>query len=49
MSTLMPINPIHSALLYNGKILVVAGSDRQQFANPRKIVPVSSSHFNEQG
>ncbi len=26
MSTLMPINPIHSALLYNGKILVVAGS-----------------------
>lgn len=26
MSTLMPINPIHSALLNNGKILVVAGS-----------------------
>jgi hypothetical protein len=26
MSTLMPINPIHSALLYNGKILVVTGS-----------------------
>ena len=26
MSTLMPINPIHTALLYNGKILVVAGS-----------------------
>ena len=26
MSTLMPINPIHSALLYNGKILIVAGS-----------------------
>jgi hypothetical protein len=26
MSTLMPINPVHSALLYNGKILIVAGS-----------------------
>ena len=26
MSTLMPINPIHSALLNNGKILIVAGS-----------------------
>ena len=26
ISTLMPINPIHSALLYNGKILIVAGS-----------------------
>jgi Domain of unknown function (DUF1929)/IPT/TIG domain/Glyoxal oxidase N-terminus len=26
MSPLMPINPIHSALLYNGKILVLAGS-----------------------
>ncbi|MGC2182388.1 MAG: IPT/TIG domain-containing protein, partial [Terriglobales bacterium] len=26
MSTLMPINPIHSALLYNGKILIVSGS-----------------------
>jgi hypothetical protein len=26
MPTAMPINPIHTALLYNGKILVVAGS-----------------------
>ena len=26
MSTLMPINPIHAALLNNGKILIVAGS-----------------------
>ena len=26
MSQTMPINPIHVALLYNGKILVVAGS-----------------------
>jgi Domain of unknown function (DUF1929)/IPT/TIG domain/Glyoxal oxidase N-terminus len=26
MSTQMPINPIHAALLYNGKILIVAGS-----------------------